>query len=74
MPWILKKQLNRKTISFIANSKNKMTRQNYILTTIQLKHSTSMWLGSVQNFCSHFDKHMSDLYPDIRPWCKQLKA
>jgi hypothetical protein len=51
-----------------------MTRQNNILTTIQLQHSISMWLGSVQSFCNRFDKHMSDLYPDIRPWCKQLKA
>jgi len=29
---------------------------------------------STQNICDRFGKRMSKLYPDIRPWCKKLKA
>lgn len=44
------------------------------MTRIIIQKSPINNCAGMQNICDRFDKSMSKLYPDIRPWCKKLKA
>ncbi|MEP7106605.1 MAG: hypothetical protein ABI760_01460 [Ferruginibacter sp.] len=44
------------------------------MTTISIHQLPMQRLTGGQSLCKRFDRHMSNLYPGIRPWNEQTQA